>query len=50
MRDLARAAAASGHGLPARYHLLFRWWFAFGVPSFGSVLLILWLMIVKPSL
>jgi uncharacterized membrane protein len=50
MRDLAAAAAASSTPLPAAYHRLFRLWFAFGFPGFGSVLLILWLMIAKPPL
>jgi uncharacterized membrane protein len=49
MRDLAAQAAAAGEALPAAYHRLFRLWFAFGFPGFGSVLLILWLMIAKPS-
>ena len=35
--------------LPDRYHRLFRIWFAFGFPGFGSVLVIIWLMIAKPS-
>jgi uncharacterized membrane protein len=50
MRDLARAASAAGDELPAAYHRLFRWWLAFGLPGFGSVLLIIWLMVAKPSL
>ena len=50
MRDLARDAAAAGAALPFAYHRLFRLWFAFGIPGFGSVLAILWLMIDKPSL
>jgi uncharacterized membrane protein len=50
MRDLAAAAAAAGTPLPAAYHRLFRIWFAFGFPGFGSTLLIMWLMIAKPSL
>lgn len=49
MRDLARAAAAEGRPLSAAYHRLFRWWFAFGFPGFGSVVAILWLMIARPS-
>jgi uncharacterized membrane protein len=49
MRDLAVAAVATGQPLPARYHLLFRSWFAFGFPGFGAVMLIMWLMIDKPS-
>ena len=48
MRDLARVAALAGQPLPNAYHRLFRWWFAFGFPAFGSVLAIIWLMITKP--
>jgi uncharacterized membrane protein len=48
MRDLARAAAERRAPLPARYFALFRRWFAFGIPGFGSVMIILWLMIAKP--
>jgi len=38
MRDLADA-----------YARLFRIWFAFGFPGFGSVMAIIWLMIAKPE-
>jgi len=48
MRDLARAAAAQNTALPPRYFALFRRWFLFGIPGFGSVMAILWLMITKP--
>jgi uncharacterized membrane protein len=48
MRDLAAQAALAHEALPAAYHRLFRWWFAFGFPGFGAVLLIVWLMIAKP--
>jgi uncharacterized membrane protein len=48
MRDLARAAAANGTPLPPRYHALFRRWVLFGIPGFGSVMIILYLMIAKP--
>ena len=48
MRDLARVAAATGAPLPPRYDTLFRRWFLFGIPGFGSVMAILWLMIAKP--
>jgi uncharacterized membrane protein len=50
MRDLAREAAAGGRPLPASYHRMFRWWFCFGFPGFGAVMLIVWLMIAKPPL
>ncbi|MBR9763069.1 MAG: DUF2269 domain-containing protein [Rhodobacteraceae bacterium] len=48
MRDLARQAAEEGTPLPAQYHRLFRWWFAFGFPAFAAVLGIVWLMLTKP--
>jgi uncharacterized membrane protein len=48
MRNLARSAAAQGAELPPRYFALFRRWFLFGIPGFGSVMAILWLMIAKP--
>lgn len=48
MRDLARSAAAHHARLPVRYFQLYRRWFLFGIPGFGSVMAILWLMIAKP--
>jgi uncharacterized membrane protein len=45
MRNLARVAAAQGQPLPPRYFVLFRRWFAFGIPGFGSVMM---MMIAKP--
>lgn len=48
MRRLAALAAANGEPLPARYHRLFRLWFAFGFPAFGAVMAILWLMMTRP--
>jgi uncharacterized membrane protein len=50
MRNLARAAVAQNRPLPPRYSALFRRWFLFGIPGFGSVMIILWLMIAKPAL
>ena len=50
MRDLAGEAVRTGAPLPAAYHRLFRLWFVFGFPGFGSVAAILWLMIAKPDL
>lgn len=50
MKTLADAAAAGDGVLPAAYHRLFRWWFAFGVPAFAAVLAIFWLMISRPQL
>ncbi len=48
MRNLACAAVAKKQPLPERYFTLFRRWFAFGIPGFGSVMIILWMMIAKP--
>jgi uncharacterized membrane protein len=48
MRDLARKAHAQQQPLPPRYFKLFRRWVLFGIPGFGSVMIILWLMIAKP--
>jgi uncharacterized membrane protein len=48
MRDLARKAHARQQPLPPRYFELFRRWFLFGIPGFGSVMIILWLMIARP--
>jgi uncharacterized membrane protein len=50
MRDLAKAAAAAGEALPARYYRLYRLWFAFGLPAFAAVLAIIWLMIARPEI
>ncbi len=50
LRTLARAAAAAGEPLPAAYHRLFKWWFAFGFPAFAAVLAIFWLMITRPAI
>jgi len=49
MRNLARGALARAAPLPPRYFVLFRRWVLFGIPGFGSVMLILWLMIAKPE-
>ncbi|MGA7996452.1 MAG: DUF2269 domain-containing protein [Bradyrhizobium sp.] len=48
MRDLAQAAVAQRVPLPPRYFALFQRWFLFGIPGFGAVMIILWLMIAKP--
>jgi uncharacterized membrane protein len=48
MRNLAHTAVERHAPLPARYFALFRRWFLFGIPGFGSVMIILWLMIAKP--
>lgn len=49
MRNLARAAAKGGEALPLRYFILFRRWLWFGIPGFGCMMAILWLMMAKPA-
>lgn len=49
LRALAKASADAGEPLSPAYHRLFRLWFACGVPAFFAVLIILWLMLAKPS-
>lgn len=48
LRDVARAAVASTQPLPPRYFTVFRRWLLCGIPGFGAVMAILWLMIAKP--
>jgi uncharacterized membrane protein len=48
MRDLARNAAGCKQEMLLRYFALFHRWLVFGIPGFGSVMAILWLMIAKP--
>ena len=47
-RSGARGRGGERRPLPPRYFALFRRWFLFGIPGFGSVMAILWLMIAKP--
>ena len=47
LRDEAERAA-SVTALSARFHALFRRWFALGIPAFAAVLAIYWLMVAKP--
>jgi uncharacterized membrane protein len=50
MRVIAAHAARTGTELPPEYHRLYRWWFLFGFPAFTAVLVIFWLMIVRPEI
>lgn len=50
MRDLAIQAVETNSPLSEAYSRLFWWWFAFGFPAFGAVLLIFWLMIARPAM
>ncbi len=50
MRNLAQEAADRDTALPRSYFILFRLWFACGIPAFLAVLAIVWLMISRPSI
>jgi uncharacterized membrane protein len=48
MRDLALVAAREGTPLPPAYFRYYRRWFGLGWPAFIGVLVIFYLMVVKP--
>ncbi|MEM7634358.1 MAG: DUF2269 domain-containing protein [Pseudomonadota bacterium] len=50
MRDEAMASASAGEPLTARYHRLYRIWFACGIPAFIAIIILLWLMIARPAI
>lgn len=50
LRDLAAGAVANGTPLPDVYHRIFWNWFAFGIPAFIAIAIILWLMVAKPQI
>ena len=47
LRNEAECVASTA-ALPAHFHVLFKWWFALGIPAFSAVLAIYWLMVSKP--
>ena len=47
-RDLARRAVDAPAPLSDSYRRTMRWWFWLGWPAFISVLVIFWLMVMKP--
>lgn len=49
MRDMAQLAAAGGTALPAPYWRFEKIWVALGIPAFGGLLIVYWLMIHKPA-
>ncbi len=50
MRKEAAFASENGLKLSTRYHKLYKIWFACGIPAFTTILVILWLMITKPTI
>jgi uncharacterized membrane protein len=49
MRDMARAASVAGRPLPQQYWLFLRWWVALGVIAFVALVIVFFLMVVKPD-
>jgi uncharacterized membrane protein len=50
MRNLAARAVLGGMALPAAYFRYYRWWFYLGWPAFAGVLVVFYLMVVKPAI
>jgi uncharacterized membrane protein len=49
MRDIAAEALARGTALPPLYHRYMHLWFWLGVPAFAAMVIIVHLMIFKPT-
>lgn len=49
MRNLAVRAMQDGTALPTVYFRCYRWWFYLGWPAFTGVLVVFYLMVVKPA-
>jgi uncharacterized membrane protein len=50
MRDEAFASVKNAAPLSPRYFNLYRIWFACGIPAFIAITMLLWLMLMKPTL
>lgn len=48
LRDLARAASATGEPMPPAWRGLLQAWVALGAVAFAAFVAIFWLMVVKP--
>ncbi|HEX2752465.1 MAG TPA: DUF2269 family protein [Alphaproteobacteria bacterium] len=48
LRRMLADALVAGNALPQRYHKLFRIWFWLGWPAFTSLIIIFFLMVMKP--
>ena len=49
MRNMAQQAASAGNSLPARYWSFLRAWVALGVVAFVALVVVFYLMVVKPT-
>ena len=50
MAEMARVAALGKTSLPQRYWTYAKWWEFLGYPAFAAMLVIFYLMVVKPSI
>ena len=50
MRDIARISDKQNVQLPQQYWKYSRIWFWLGVPAFGAITIVYWLMVFKPTL
>jgi uncharacterized membrane protein len=48
MRDMAQASAAHNHDLPSVYWRYERIWTLLGIPAFGGLIVVYWLMVHRP--
>ncbi len=48
MRDMAKAAVENGTSLPDAYWTFDRWWICLGTLAFPAVIIIFYLMVLKP--
>lgn len=49
MRDLAKTASDTGEPLPDHFRTLDRWWIVLGSLAFPALLIVLFLMVFKPT-
>jgi uncharacterized membrane protein len=49
MRDMAVEAARQSAALPAQYWRFLRWWVALGIVAFFALVVVFYLMVLKPS-
>jgi uncharacterized membrane protein len=49
LKKILQASVESGSPLPAHYHRLFRIWFLLGWPAFIGLVIVFFLMVMKPS-
>jgi uncharacterized membrane protein len=49
MRDMAVKAAIKASDLPDQYHRFSRIWFWLGIPAFGALIVVYYLMVFRPA-